>query len=72
MFRINVPSNELKSVGYDKTDEVLEIEFTLGGIIQYFNVPEKVYVGLLNTKSFGQYFTKNIKYAYPIKSIQLS
>ncbi len=71
MFRINVPSNELKSVGYDPTDEVLEIEFALGGVIQYLNVPEKVYVGLLNAKSYGQYFIKHIKYVYSIKSVQL-
>ncbi len=64
MFRIPVPSNELKSVGYDPTDGILEIEFALGGIIQYLNVPEKVYVGLLNTKSYGQFFIRNIKYTY--------
>ena len=72
MFRIPVPSNELRSVGYDPGAGILEIEFALGGIIQYLDVPEKVYVGLLNTKSFGQYFIRHIKYAYHIKSIQLS
>lgn len=38
MDRTPVSSTNLKSVGYDAVNRVLEIEFHDGGIYQYFNV----------------------------------
>ena len=64
MVRINIPSEDLKSVGYDPSKYILEIEFVPAGIIQYFKVPERVYTGLLNAKSYRAYIIKNIKYIY--------
>jgi hypothetical protein len=69
MFRINIPSSELRSVGYDPLKMVLEIELFPAGVVQYFKVPEKVYTGLLNAKSYGEYFINKIKYIYPYKRI---
>lgn len=69
MVRINIPSNELKSVGYDSEHKILEIEISAMGIVQYFKVPEKVYTGLLNAKSYGEYFINKIKYIYPYKKV---
>jgi hypothetical protein len=69
MMRISIPSNELKSVGYDSEHKILEIELPAVGVVQYFKVPEKVYAGLLNAKSYGEYFINKIKYIYPYKKI---
>jgi hypothetical protein len=69
MVRINIPSDDVKSVGYNPDTKVLEVELSSTGVIQYFKVPEKVYAGLLNAKSYVAYFIRNIKYIYPYKRI---
>lgn len=61
MDRTPVSSTNLKSVGYDAVNRVLEIEFHDGGIYQYFNVPESKYEGLMKAESHGKYFDANIK-----------
>ena len=61
MKRDNVNSSNLASVGYDADNQILEIEFKHGGIYQYSNVPEPVYMGLMNASSHGQYFDRFIK-----------
>lgn len=67
MIRHFVNSSDLYSVGY--SDSVLEIQFRSGGIYQYFNVPERIYIGLLNATSHGQYFHRNIKNSYAYRKI---
>jgi hypothetical protein len=69
MVRIDIPSESLKSVGYDLVHRTLEIEFIPGGIIEYYQVPEKAYAGLLNAKSNEDYYVNKIKYIYPYKRI---
>jgi hypothetical protein len=61
MFRIKISSEDVQSVGYDRDNSVLEIELMQAGTFQYFNVPEKVYARFLNSKSYGDYFLKNIR-----------
>ena len=61
MERKHVSSSNLKSVGYDSSSQILEIEFLHGGIYQYFDVPESEYHGLMSASSKGQYFDRNIK-----------
>ncbi len=61
MDRTSVSSTNLKSVGYDPEDMILEIEFHDGGVYQYFNVPESKYEGLMKADSHGKYFDAHIK-----------
>jgi len=63
MERTNVDSSNLKSVGYDEENEILEIEFLHGGIYQYYDVPKSVYDGLMNADSHGKYFDQYVKKA---------
>ncbi len=63
MKRDRVDSSNLASVGYDPSNQILEIEFNHGGIYQYQKVPESIYNGLMNASSHGQYFDRNIKKA---------
>ncbi len=70
MNRQFVQSSNLKSVGYDRETNVLEIEFHSGGVYQYLNVPESVFKALLNAASKGTYFHANIKERYKYKRIR--
>ncbi|MBK8945396.1 MAG: KTSC domain-containing protein [Ignavibacteriae bacterium] len=61
MERKHVNSSNLKSVGYDNSSNILQIEFLNGGLYEYYNVPESKYNGLMNATSHGQYFDQHIK-----------
>jgi len=54
MQRKQVKSSNVRSVGYDETKQILEIEFTSGAIYQYLNVPENIYVKLMTAPSIGK------------------
>ncbi len=61
MERKKVESSNIKSIGYDETDELLEVEFNNGGIYQYKNVPKKLYDEIIGAESVGKHFHANIK-----------
>lgn len=61
MERQHVSSSNLESVGYDPETQILEIEFLNGGLYQYFNVPERIYNGLMAASSHGSYFDQYVK-----------
>jgi len=61
MERIPIRSTNLRSVGYDSTNQILEIEFIDGGIYQYRGVPHSVYNALMTAVSHGEYFHAYIK-----------
>lgn len=69
MDRIPVSSSDLKSVGYDQENQILEVEFHSGGIYQYFNVPQRVYQALMEASSHGKYFHRNVKDHYRYEKI---
>ena len=64
MNRTPVDSSALVSVGYDRDDLLLETELTGGAVYQYFDVPESVYLELINAASVGQFYNKNIRNSY--------
>jgi len=64
MYRKKVESSNLASIGYDKENEILEIEFNHGGVYQYFGVPEEEYEALISADSHGSYFYHNIRDIY--------
>lgn len=61
MERINVVSSNIRSVGYDAFDMVLEVEFNNGTVYQYYDVPEALYKGLMSADSHGKFLTEYIK-----------
>lgn len=67
--RIPVKSSNLRSVGYDKMDKVLQVEFRSGAIYQYYDVPEFVYFELLQADSKGMYFNGNIASYFRYESV---
>lgn len=64
MDRDPVVSSNIRSVGYDPTSSILEVEFNSGSIYQYLDVPENEYEGLMNAASKGRYINRNIKGRY--------
>lgn len=64
MEMTNVDSSNVESVGYDENSSTLQVEFKNGGVYQYFDVPEEVFVGLRDADSVGRYLNANIKGTY--------
>ena len=69
MNRIPVQSSNIKSVGYDETNKILEIEFHSGGIYQYLTVENEIHAKLMKAASKGIFFHSFIKDKYPTKKL---
>ncbi|MGB9958773.1 KTSC domain-containing protein (plasmid) [Haloferax prahovense] len=70
MKRVPVSSSNLSSVGYDKSTQLLEIEFNGGRVYQYFNVPQRIHQELMSASSHGKYFHRNIKDNYSYNQVK--
>ena len=64
MEMVNVDSSNVESVGYDEDSSTLQVEFKNGGVYQYFDVPEDVYIQLRDASSVGEYLAAAIKGSY--------
>lgn len=64
MDRQFVQSSDIAEIGYDSNSMVLEILFIKGGLYQYFDVPEAVYLELMSCDSKGRFLNANIKNNY--------
>jgi hypothetical protein len=63
--RLPVESSALLSVGYSKTQRILEVEFRKEGMIyRYLEVPENVFRELLEAPSKAGYYNENIRGHY--------
>ncbi len=56
-----VQSSLFKSVGYDKTKELLQVEFKNGDVYNYSDITEEMYKALTSAESIGKYYLANIK-----------
>ncbi|EGF11154.1 hypothetical protein HMPREF9123_1113 [Neisseria bacilliformis ATCC BAA-1200] len=63
MIHTPVLSSNLSSVAWQAG--TLEIQFKNGRRYRYFDVPEAVFVQLLQAPSKGRYFHRHIKNNYP-------
>ena len=70
MERKRVNASNIRSVGYDARNRVLEIEFATGSICQYSGVSEEVHRRLMNAPSPGSYFHDNIEESFSAKRIR--
>jgi hypothetical protein len=64
-----VRSRILRSVGYDDTTKILEIEFHTGLVYQYSAVPPKVYKDLMSSDAVGKYFSEKIRNQFRTKQV---
>jgi len=66
-----VISSNIKSIGYDPTRLVLEIEFCgdPGPIYIYGGVPQHLYLNLMGAPSKGRYFAEQVRDRFPSRLI---
>lgn len=69
MDREQVKSSNIKSVGYDPEQTLLEVEFKNGAVYQYEDVPEDIYQDMLVAESVGKYFNTQVKGVYAEKRV---
>lgn len=61
--------SQIRSVGYDKEKQVLQIEFSSGGVYDYFAVPESVYEDFIRAESLGGFVATRIRGMYEYKRL---
>jgi hypothetical protein len=66
---IKVISSQIQAVEYDTETNTLIITFTKGARYEYKDVPNKVFLELIEADSIGSYFIKEIKTKYLYKLI---
>jgi hypothetical protein len=64
-----VKSRILRSLGYDDTTKILEIEFHTGLVYQYSGVPAKVYADLIHSDAVGKYFSEKVRNRFRTKQV---
>jgi hypothetical protein len=64
-----VKSVILRSVGYDESTKILEIEFHSGLVYQYSGVPPKVYTDLMRSREMGKYFSEKVRTQFRTKQV---
>lgn len=69
MKRTYVMSTDIKSIGYDESSRVLEIEFLNSSVYQYKNVSKIAHLALMTAQAKGLHFNTNIKNHYPCEKI---
>jgi hypothetical protein len=67
--RLSVKSRILRSVGYNDSTKILEIEFQTGLLYQYSGVPPKVYADLIHSGEIGKYFSEKVRPKFPAKQV---
>ncbi len=70
MINNMVLSREIEWIGYEHKRSMLQVEFIVGAIYQYENVPETVYQEFLTAPSHGRFFESNIKNKYQVRKIR--
>lgn len=63
MKRTPVESSNVKDIGHDAQERVLEVGFLNGSVYQYLDVPESIYNGLMQAESKGAYLDEHVKKA---------
>ncbi len=67
--RLSVKSRILRSVGYDDSTKILEIEFSSGYVYQYSGVPPKVYADLMRSDEIGKFFSEKVRPKFQTKQV---
>jgi hypothetical protein len=67
--RQSVKSRILRSVGYDESTKILEIEFTSGLVYQYSGVPPKVFADLIRSEEIGKYYSEKVRPKFQTKQV---
>lgn len=69
MDRQPVTSSNIKSVGHDDLNAVLEVEFNTGRVYRYSGVSRFVFNDFLGAPSKGRYFHSQIKGVFEYEEV---
>ncbi len=69
MDKHNVVSSNVKAIGYDDRTSTLEVEFSNGGVYQYYGVPEHVHSQFMQASSKGKFLHTYVKNQYPYSRV---
>lgn len=69
MKQVKVCTSGLDFIGYDPSNQVLEIKFISGEIYRHYNVPSSIYDALINAYSPGYYLHTHIRKTYPYQQV---
>lgn len=61
MIRQPVKSSQIKSVGYDGSRSIMEVEFSNGTVYRYHGVEAHQHHALVNAPSIGSHFHAQIR-----------
>jgi KTSC domain len=70
MERKKLNASNMRSAGYDPKEQILEVEFTSGSVVQYSRVPQEVYRRFMAAPSPRSYFEDNIEESYTAKRVR--
>ena len=70
MERTRVSSSNIRLIGYDPENGILEVEFLNGGVYQYLSVPQTVYERLMVASSKGRFVSAHIRDGYRTRKIR--
>lgn len=66
---ISVLSSNIRAIGYDAAESMMDVAFTSGDTYRYFNVPEHIYTTFLHASSHGQFMNDYIRYNYRYQKV---
>ena len=61
MERQPVESSNIRSIGYDSSTDILQVEFKSNAVYNYYEVPENIYQELMSARSHGSYLNEHVK-----------
>jgi KTSC domain len=70
MERKKVNSTHVRSIGYDAKDQMLEIEFFSGSIMQYSRVSNEIHRRLMASTSMKSFIEDNIQDSFSEKRVR--
>lgn len=70
MERKRVNAARIRSVGYDASARLLEVEFSSGSVVQYSGVSPEIHRRLMAAPSPGSYFDDNIEESFTARRIR--
>jgi len=70
MERKRVNASNIRSIGYDAGQQLLEIEFSSGSIVQYSGVSPEVHRRFMGSPSPGSFYQDQIDENFPTRKIR--
>ncbi len=70
MERKKVNSTHVRSIGYDAKDQMLEIEFFSGSVMQYSRVSNEIHRRLMASTSMKSFIDDNIQDSFSEKRVR--